>query len=174
MADREEHSETSTGELMRLLSHQMKAPVHAVQALLQAVFDSHGQEIPPAVRDALERAMSRAGEASTLVDDLLEYQSYAAGRKGDRHEFEILSLVSDLALQFSLGAAAQDVSVDLSLPEDRAAFVAGLRTGIEHAIRNLIDNAVKYSSPLGRVEVAVSLDETKREVRIAVSDTGRG
>ncbi len=174
MADRGENPGSPQSEFMRLLSHQMKAPVHAVQALLQSIFDAHSQEVPASVKDALERAISRAGEAGRIVDDLLEYQSYESGRKKDHRDFDVVGLVSDLGLRFSLGAAAKEVSIDVALPENLAVFVTGVRTGVEHAIRNLIDNAVKYSPPLGRVEIAVVLDESEKRVRISVSDAGAG
>jgi NADPH-dependent 2,4-dienoyl-CoA reductase/sulfur reductase-like enzyme/two-component sensor histidine kinase/rhodanese-related sulfurtransferase len=152
----------------------MKAPVHAIQSLLQAMSDAHGQEVPPSVRDVLDRVMSRAREAGQLVDDLLEYESYEGRKTGEHREFELVSLVSDLALRLSLGATARDVSINVSHPENLAIFVSGIRTGVEHAIRNLIDNAVKYSPPLGQVQVNLSLDAADETARISIRDTGGG
>ncbi len=159
---------------MRLLSHQMKAPVHAIQSLLQAISDTQGQEISMSVRDALDRAISRAREAGQIVDDLLEYESYESRNAEEGREFEIVSLVSDIALRFSLGAATKDVTVDVSLPGNLAIYVSGVRTGIEHAIRNLIDNAVKYSPPLGQVQASMTFDSGTNRVGISISDTGGG
>lgn len=164
----------SDDDFARMLSHQMKAPVNAVRSLLQAVVENRSDEISPAVREALERAIVRAGEAGSLVEDLLEYEYFEAGKIGDSRAFDVIDLLSDLGERFSLAAASKDVAVEISLPEATRAYVQGNRAAIEHALRNLIDNAVKYSPQLGRVMIALAVDPPKKSLRIAIQDSGGG
>jgi signal transduction histidine kinase len=50
--------------------------------------------------------------------------------------------------------------------------VLGSRDLLVHAVRNVVDNAIKYTDPAGRVEVTASARGTS--VNIVVTDTGHG
>ncbi len=169
-----EKEKNPTEEFARLLSHQMKAPVHAIQSLLTALFTAHGTEIPPAVRETLERVDARADEAGHLVDDLLEYVSYHRGVAPEGKEFEIVTLLEELVLRFSMTAAAKDIAIDVTISRDQQVFMKGSRPALEHAVRNLVDNAVKYTPHLGRVEISLALENDNRRARIGVADSGDG
>ncbi len=171
MADDEK---SPSQEFARLLSHQMKAPVHAINSLLNALYSAHGEEIPPAVRDTLDRVNHRAEEAGHIVDDLLEYVSYQRGDRPEGREFEIVDLLQEIVLRFSSSAGAKDIAIGVSIAREQAVFVRGSRPGLEHAVRNLIDNAVKYTPKLGRIEISLETDEKSSTARIGVRDSGEG
>lgn len=171
MAEKEPEA---SAEFVRLLSHQMKAPVHAIQSLLGAIEEGYAEEVPHPLREALDRVAARAQEAGQLVDDLLEYEASTRRLQKTTQQFELVDLLSELGFRFSTSAAARDVAVDLSLSQNLLVYLAGSRTAVEHAVRNLLDNAVKYTPPLGRVELSLTLDTQARRARIAIQDTGGG
>ena len=94
----------------------------------------------------------------------------AALREADE-EVALGALVQDVAASFQPTAEMQDIALRVTVPKGRVAlrFDALL---LESALRNLIDNAVKYSGPDGTVQV--TLAEVAGEAVITVADRGRG
>jgi signal transduction histidine kinase len=82
-----------------------------------------------------------------------------------------VDLYRDVAEAKGVTLAAPD---DAPAPDDRgrAVIVDADRTRLEQVAANLIDNAVKYTPPGGRVEVTLSREHGRAVLR--VSDTGPG
>ena len=64
--------------------------------------------------------------------------------------------------------------IDLGVSSAPPVEVAGDPEALRTLLRNLVDNAVRYGSPGGRVDVAVEAAAEGRGARIAVSDDGAG
>ena len=67
---------------------------------------------------------------------------------------------------------AREASIDLSVSASAPATVRGTARDLSLLVRNLIDNAIRYTAPGGAVEVSVT--PSPRDVTLAVRDTGVG
>jgi two-component system phosphate regulon sensor histidine kinase PhoR len=85
-------------------------------------------------------------------------------------EAPVMPVVSAALRDYAGPAAKKNIEIDLSGDASaRAAVDAAL---LEQAVGNIIDNAVKYSEPGGRIQIRVARESG--EVRISVTDRGIG
>ena len=71
-------------------------------------------------------------------------------------------------------AVAETAGIELVVEALDPATVRGDEVHLRQVVRNLIDNAVKFTTGPGRVTVAVRTDIASMQVRLSVSDTGCG
>ncbi|MBM4018573.1 MAG: HAMP domain-containing histidine kinase [Planctomycetes bacterium] len=155
-------------QFMRKTSHELRAPIGAVQSLLKA---AGGQMAPDAPgRDLVERAVRRSEGMLDLIDDLLRYsrlQSTAAAGRFD--PVELAELVRSAADLFRAQAEEKGIRLDVRA---ESAVVAGVRDSLADLVDNLLSNAVRYTPPGGRVAVECGCRDG--QAVITVSDTGIG
>ena len=104
--------------------------------------------------------------------DLLELARLESGEVPP--QFEKISAKS--LAEAALGAvrelaSSREVELAVELP-DPAPFLKGDRRHLEQALVNLLDNAVKYTEPGGKV--VLSVDSQGSEIRFSVADNGIG
>jgi CheY-like chemotaxis protein/anti-sigma regulatory factor (Ser/Thr protein kinase) len=107
---------------------------------------------------------------SRLVDDLLDVSKFASGKVTLQRQAEDLNDVAVRALASfrAAGKASQHVIALRGTP----VRVYGDPTRLEQVVTNLLDNAVKYTPPGGRVEVSIVAD--REDAVLTVEDTGAG
>ncbi len=164
--DRAEEANLAKSRFLAAASHDLRQPLHALSLFsatlsLRAV-DSTAGEIARHINTAL-------ASLSTLVDSLLDISKLDAGAVRpelrrvnvkellERIEADYRPLARDKGLMFGVAPAEAQVETDPVL--------------LERMVRNLVDNAIKYTA-IGSVSLDAKADE--RTVRIAVRDTGAG
>lgn len=153
------------------VSHELKTPITAIRGFAETLVDD--REMVAEVRDRFHsKILNQALRLSALVSDLLTLARLES-REGvmDAEAVDLREVVR-ASLQALLAAAeARDVSVEITLPEE-AVVVSGDPGALNQLVTNLLDNAIKYTPPRGRVWVRVEADE--RFASIVVQDTGVG
>lgn len=161
----------------RLVSHQLKSPINAIQSLLKTITDGYAGEISPQAQQTLIKALGRAEEATSTISDLLRFEGYAQSDRVEMEELDAVTLVNSLIRDLSFAATEKSINFKPSIPLDRKIILKGDKAGIEHAFRNLIDNAIKYTPERGRVSVLLEVSAEGgggKAVRFKVEDTGDG
>ncbi len=161
-------------DYLRVLSHQLKTPINAIQSLLRTVTDGYTGETNAQTRQVIEKAVGRAAEARELITDLLDYQLYSQQQKAAAEEYDIVPLLNELVKNYSEAASEKDVSLHADLPLRNSVILTGDSRGMNQAMRNLIENAVKYTPERGSVTVRLKLADEDRQCRLRISDTGYG
>jgi two-component system sensor histidine kinase SenX3 len=150
------------------VSHELKTPVAGIRALADvaqsALVDGDGEM---AMR-FVERLQAEADRLSRLVLDLLDLSRVEAGHALDRQPVEVRALLEGAADRARPVADAKGVSIHI---EGSATNVVGDPAQLGMAVRNLVDNAVRYSDE-GTVRLSVAADDDVAE--ISVSDEGIG
>jgi PAS domain S-box-containing protein len=149
-------------------SHELKTPVASIRAAAETLRDGAIEDLPAARRFTaqLERDAMRL---SRIVSDLLDLSRLETGSElHDRVRMD--SLVTDEVERLEDRAAYAEVTV--SVQADGVPAVLGSSRDLALLIRNLVDNAVRYSPPGGRVDVTVTTDGN--DVVLRVRDTGVG
>lgn len=129
-------------------------------------------------RDALSSVVAEGHHLVHIVDDLLLLARADAGRLPMKHG---LVEVDDLCRQVVRGMAplARDrrVTVNLELPAEPI-LVNGDDMRLGQVVRNLLDNALRYTPPAGTIWIEARFDHGKAtrapEVAIHIRDTGPG
>lgn len=151
------------------VAHDLRTPLTAMRSLLGSL----GRESDPSVaRDRLGRAEREAERLTRLVNDLLDLARHETGHlsislgRVDLREIAALGAVSGEA-----AAEARGLAFDVDVPEEAVMVRADLDRGAQIVV-NLIDNAVRYTPPGGRVAVRVRREGTVGA--LWVEDTGPG
>ncbi len=121
--------------------------------------------------DAIENILKGVDRATSLVEQLLTMARLDP--KSNKNEFESVDLVSVAARVISeFAQIALDKDIDLGLEDDCSGTLPGYPDALGVLLRNLVDNALKYTPSGGRVDVAVR--QTKLGIKLSVTDSGPG
>jgi two-component system, OmpR family, sensor histidine kinase KdpD len=154
--------------LLRSVSHDFRSPLTAIRAAVDGLM-SASLQLRKADREELLGTIDvEARRLERLVHNLLDLSRLQAGAAVPRPEVWTADGIVARALE-SISDGAERVVVTLTA-ENAAFRVDGAQ--VERVLVNLIENALKFSSPTDPVEVTV--DSTPSEVRIRVSDRGPG
>ena len=153
------------------VSHELKTPLTSMRGYLETILDD--PEMPPDTRRAfLERAESMTQRLAAIVGDLL---TLARVESEDGQADITLVDLHELATECSqeLAASAESRLVKIAIePVDEPVVVEGDRQMLGTAMRNLCDNAVKYSPEYATVQVA--LGTSGDSAWVTVTDRGPG
>ena len=119
----------------------------------------------------LEDIVAEANHMSNLATSMLSLARLDANAQHREHDVVSLDALVQQGVQ-RVNAFAEQKSVTVQQEKMDDVFVIGDSTLFEQALLVLLDNAIKYNRPGGRVTVRTSLYEGK--ARLEVSDTGIG
>jgi len=155
-------------QFMRKTSHELRAPLGAMQSLLKAATSQMAPDGPG--RGLVERAVARSESMLDLIDDLLRYSRLQAAAVGRRLEpVDLAEIVRSSADLFRAQAEEKKVGLEVAAVPAR---VLGARDGLIDLVNNLVSNAIRYTPSGGRVEVRLASDGARYV--LTVSDTGIG
>lgn len=157
------------------VTHELKTPIASIQGAAELIRD--GIARPEDVQGFAGRIYKDAHRLSLLVSDILTLSRLdESERSGDREVFgaaervDLLSVASD-AVERLRGRAQRKYEVTISLSGVSTPIMGNARL-LDELVSNLIENAIRYNHPGGRVFVWV-LPQGGRPC-LRVSDTGIG
>jgi two-component system sensor histidine kinase MprB len=152
----------SVGAQRRLVadaSHELRTPLTSLITNLELLAEQPGDPNAPALVAA---ALAEAGELRVLINDLVELARYGQA------PFHIEDVRLDVVAE-RVAARAADRAPGLRCELDcRPTLVRGDPDALERAIGNLVDNALKWSPPDGRIRISAAGGT------VEVSDDGPG
>ncbi len=130
------------------------------------------QSNDPATSDSLRRIIRLADDTARSAGQLLDHAavSYRADQRSDE-PLDLSALVAGIVEGMRPSADLRDISIHFDAPPVPMRVVAD-RVLIETVIRNLLDNAIKYSREDGRIELTLAVAD--RLAALSVRDRGRG
>ncbi len=150
-------------------SHELRTPIAAAKTSLQVALADEGAE-PTELRRVMgvaERQLTRMGR---IVGDLLVLERASASRGSAEERVDLQQALRESADEWRV--AAEDAGVTLAVAPGAAAACAIGREAAHRVIGNLLENAVRYNRPGGRVQARV--EGVGAQIRLVVADTGRG
>ena len=150
------------------LSHDLRAPLRAIQGFTEIVLTDYGEKIPEGV-DYLRRVATAAARMDRLIQDVLAFARVS--RQDIAVEpLNVDKIVHDIIEErpeLHVPKAEIDVASPL-LP------VIGHDASLTQCLTNLLDNAVKFVRPGVKPKVRVSTETRDGFVRINIRDNGIG
>lgn len=150
-------------------AHELRSPLTALKLQAQALRRTSGTD-----RDAAVSRLNEGIERLIALSSQLLALARAEGATGDRREtVDLASLCRDVLTDLLPQAHARELDLGLSHadPTDEAT-VMGDPEALRMLVRNLLDNAVKYTPPGGTVDLGVQ--RTAGSVVLSVEDSGPG
>ena len=159
-------------EFLANMSHELRTPLHGILSYAELGDMDAGSAGPDDLRRYFEQIGSSGTTLLGLLDELLDLARLEAGASVlDTRAVDLGPLAERAVQELAQTAAQRDVSVHVTVPGSPATVHAD-PARLAQVLRNLLHNAIKFSPPGGRIELAVDRDDAA--ARIAVSDEGPG
>lgn len=158
-------------EFIRVLGHELKAPIAAVTGYLYLLRDKSLGAAIDAYDTPVTRSLDRLEQMRKLIIDLLDMTRLESGQK--RRELgpvNINEAVKEAWELVSVMAGERRITFKANMPD--GLWITADRGEIDMMLNNLISNAVKYNRDDGNVNV--DIDYTAGRLTVAVTDTGFG
>lgn len=154
---------------MHLISHDLRAPVVAIEGLVNLLKQQYESEAPDSKpRRYLELIMRSAEQITGLTGALLEYAKLGQSNI-QLQQVDCDELVREIWQRLTIATNDVDLEIFTPLPVVRAD-----RAMLARIFQNLLENALKYRKPAGRALVDVTCTETDTHWQFAVNDDGIG
>lgn len=152
------------------VSHDLRAPLRAVQGFSEALLQDYGMSLDDTARGFVHRAVEAAARMDRLIRDLLEYSRLARVELA-LEPVDLAVATADAAAQLERELAERRATVEIlgDLPT-----VRGDGRTVAQAVANLLSNAVKFVTAGTTPHVRVWAEERDRMVRLWVEDNGIG
>ncbi len=170
MANEINNLEASRRSFVANVSHELRSPLTSMSGFLEAMQDG---TIPLEEHAKfLDIVIGENKRMTGMVNDLLDLARMESGRYTLKMEaFDINELIIRTLLTFEARVNAKNIGVALDFEEERC-FVEADSGQITQVLRNLIDNAIKFTPSGGKLEVSTIAD--KRIVGVSIKDSGCG
>jgi two-component system, chemotaxis family, CheB/CheR fusion protein len=175
----EEQVQVRTGELRETIgeleafsysvSHDMRAPLRAMQGFAQLLLTNHEATLDPRSVDQLRRISASANRLDALINDVLTYSRLL------RSEIVLQPVNLDelvrriIATYPQLQVNGAEITIEGTLP-----VVLANEASLTQCISNLLTNAVKFVAPGTSARVRIHADETENDARLWIEDNGIG
>jgi len=154
------------------VSHDLRAPLRAMQGFATALDEDYGDVLPPDARGYVERIAGAGARMDLLVQDLLAYNRLT------RTDLAPVRVAPAQVVEQALAGAREAVdaagaAVRVALPADLPPVLVNRAAAVQIVV-NLLTNAVKFVPPGRTPEVVVRAAPRGRFVRLTVKDNGIG
>ncbi|HWR78088.1 MAG TPA: PAS domain S-box protein [Thiobacillus sp.] len=152
------------------VSHDLKAPLRGIDGYSQLLLKDHAAELDEEGRTFLANIRQGAGQMAQLIEDLLAY-SRIERRVLQTDQVDLPRLVQTTIAERAEEIGARGVTMKVDLPPQ--AVIAD-REGLAMALRNLLDNALKFTRDAPRPTIEIGMRRETRACILWVRDNGIG
>ncbi len=159
-------------ELIANVSHDLRTPLAILKGYIETLQMKRDSLTENEKQEYLQITHDNVDKLSGLINQLFEYSKLEAEQVTPVKEpFSITELSHDLIAKFKVLAARKEITLALDKPEENSMVFADVSL-VERALQNLIENAIKYTEPKGKVTLA--LHQKGKNIEINITDTGTG
>lgn len=159
-------------DFIAMLAHELRNPLvpilNSLHILRQSEFDRTSLHEARTIMERQVQHMAR------LIDDLLEVSRVTRGKIQLHPErLDLARLLTALAADHRPAAEAVSLTLTLQVPEQPVWMIGDANRLIQIA-NNLLENAIKFTDPGGRIEISLAGDSRQRKAILCIRDTGIG
>jgi len=168
----EVEGERQRGDLTDLVLHDLRSPLATALLGVETAQNALPVEGPGRAARALAMARMALRRLGRLVDSLLDISRLEAGYLGlDLGEVRAAELLAEVAAEAEMALANHNLRLELEVAPQLPVIVAD-RDMLFRAVCNLLDNAIRFSPPAGRIRLCAAAE--RGGLAISVADEGPG
>jgi signal transduction histidine kinase len=162
---------TNFVRLLYVVTHDLKAPLVAVQSCISYVLDGYAGDANGEQKDWLQRASRRIDGLLLLITDLLDIPRIELGQlKQEMTELPLNEVIIHSLEGLEIIAQKKGLQFQVELPPE-SPVIYGSSRRLQQVITNLTNNAINYTK-VG--SITIRLSENENEVKVEFIDTGIG
>jgi two-component system sensor histidine kinase ResE len=151
------------------VSHEFRAPITVISGYIDCLLDEV-TELPP--EHYYKIIKSETGRLERLIKDLMDLSLLQSGKAElEPEEVDLSLLIQGILSKFYHRAEINEIQL-LTNTDKQNIMVYCDPDRIEQLLIILLDNALKFTPPKGKVEI--NLEEKDDKVEVIVRDTGKG
>jgi signal transduction histidine kinase len=155
------------------VSHELRTPLTSINGSLALLTAGLLEKEPERAERMLKIAAANADRLARLVNDVLDVERFTSGGASlEMAACSPLQVVQDAVCDVRERAVQRVVSVHVACEVEESLSLHADAERLQQVLRNLLDNAIKFS-PSGS-EVTVSVHSTAKDVAFFVRDQGAG
>jgi two-component system, OmpR family, phosphate regulon sensor histidine kinase PhoR len=152
------------------VSHELKTPLTSISGYAETLLGDTPD--PETTRRFLSTILANARRMQRLVDNLLDLAKIETGHwQPEREPVDLASIVRETWTELRDRDTAQSIQFDIDVASDATTVLADA-DAVGQVLTNLLDNALRYTPPTGRIVCRSRRDND--EIAISVSDNGAG
>jgi two-component system, NarL family, sensor histidine kinase BarA len=162
------------------VSHELRTPLTSVIGYAEMLYEGLAGQLNNEQREYMQTILNKADQLLQLITSLLETSILESGPVALPQDPVALALIIDRVVS-ALGPQARTRRVEVRPLDPDMPRALGEARKIRQVLRNLIANAVKFTSDNGRIEISVQVGPLSRHgnpaevgLRVMVSDSGIG
>ncbi|HTM26771.1 MAG TPA: ATP-binding protein [Vicinamibacterales bacterium] len=168
-----EQASALKSQFLANMSHEFRTPLNAILGYTHMLLNNVTGQVTEPQRKSLSRIDSNARHLLALINDILDITRIEAGRMPlNTSTFGIRELFEEVQSELEPIIKRSNLTVSTRVPNS-VPSIRSDRQKVKQIVLNLLSNALKFT-PAGSVAMTASYDARRREVVIAVKDTGVG
>jgi PAS domain S-box-containing protein len=166
-----EAANIAKSQFLANMSHEIRTPMTSILGFAEILSQKlDGTE----EKQLVEKIHENGTYLCNIIDDVLDLSKIEAGKiVAVERECDIASVIAKVFYSMETRARQKEIDLELVLGSPIPRCIVSDQTMIRQILLNIVGNAIKYTSR-GAVTVTVSCDQTARELRFSVRDTGTG
>ena len=162
------HVDAVRRDFVANMSHELKTPVGALGLLAETLLD----ETDPSVsRRLAERMQDEAIRVNRIIEDLLDLSRIESQEAPSRDPIPIGAVIAEATDRLRPAAEHRGIALEVAAAAPGTSVIGDHRQLVS-AVHSLVENAIAYTEPGGRVDVGAVRDGAS--VRVTVADSGVG
>ena len=162
-------------EFVTLSAHQLRTPLSGIKWNLKMLIDGSFGELTKEQKEFLEKTYRANERMIKLVNDLLDVTKIEEGRYLYYTKKEnIIEIAEKVIEPLKTKIKQKNLGFKFLKPEGKIPGLSMDKEKIAICIQILLVNAITYTNPGGEVTISIKYDKNKKEVLLAVRDTGIG
>jgi signal transduction histidine kinase len=157
--------------LYSIVAHDLRSPVYSLKKNLANARRALSQNLLGEADTALSNAQTTAVNTYALLDNMLHWALTQTNQLFFRPEkLQLAVIVKQVCYDYLPYAALKDIGIQQTVPDD--VYIQADLNSLKIILRNLLDNAIKYTRPGGHIQIAATVDANT--CCLQVKDTGIG
>lgn len=157
---------------LQIASHDLRTPIIAVTNYLETIIGGYVQD-EEQQKKMLQRALERDYELIRFIKTMLDVTRMERGKIViEKEEVDLNNVIQKSINDIKQMAAEKEIEIMLNMPK-KMPKIEGSAEKLHQVFNNLLNNAIKFTEPMGTVYVVVK-DQNNRNILTEVIDTGKG